>query len=131
MWRVFDFFIFSSLKSIKLRTVKEEPGILSLKTLALAASLISLTIAVSFAEDRSVTPYGDYCRECTNYGVCRDVLPRADAVHVLVNYFRNRGYRVVSVFHKGRFIEADIFKNERYVDKVVFDRKTGRIRSIY
>ena len=49
----------------------------------------------------------------------------------LDRYYRDKGYRVGTIYHKGRFIEAEIFKNNREVDKVLFDRKTGRLRSIY
>jgi hypothetical protein len=43
----------------------------------------------------------------------------------------DRGYQVGHVRHKGRFIEAEIYDRNRLVDKVLFDRKTGRIRSVY
>jgi len=86
---------------------------------------------LAYAEENNVTPYGDYCRDCTIYGTCKEVIPPGVAVIALDRYYRARGYRVGAIFHKGRFIEAEIFKNNRRVDVVLFDRKTGRLRSIY
>ena len=83
------------------------------------------------AEENNVTPYGDYCRDCTIYGTCKEIISPGVAVIALDRYYRERGYRVGRIYHKGRFIEAEIFKNNRRVDVVLFDRKTGRLRSIY
>ena len=78
-----------------------------------------------------VTPYGDYCKECAIYGTCREVIPLREALIALERYYVEKGYRLGAVYHKGRFIEAEIYKYGRRVDKVLFDRKTGRLRSIY
>lgn len=83
------------------------------------------------AEENNVTPYGDYCRDCTIYGTCKEVISPSVAVIALGRYYREKGYRLGAIYYKGRFIEAEIFKNNRQVDKVLFDRKTGRLRSIY
>lgn len=83
------------------------------------------------ADDSRVTPYGDYCAECAMYGACRDVLQQDAAVRVMDKYYRDRGYQVGNILHRGRFIEAVIYKDDRQVDRVLFDRKTGRLRSIY
>ncbi len=83
------------------------------------------------AEENNVTPYGDYCKDCTIYGTCKEVIPTGVAVAALDRYYRDRGYRVGTVQYKGRFIEAVIYKRNRQVDVVLFDRKTGRLRSIY
>lgn len=88
-------------------------------------------MASAFADEENVTPYGDYCRDCATYGICKDVIPQKEAIKSLDKYYRDKGYRVGAVFHKGRFIEAIIFKERRQVDKVLFDRKTGRLRSVY
>jgi hypothetical protein len=90
-----------------------------------------LMVRSAGAFDRIITPYGDYCKECTSYGVCRDVMPVKESVNAISKYYRDKGYEVGNVYHKGRFIEADIYKNGKQVDKVLFDRKTGRLRSIY
>ncbi|MEJ2684583.1 MAG: hypothetical protein P8Z71_09330 [Candidatus Sulfobium sp.] len=90
-----------------------------------------LMLGSAGAFDRIITPYGDYCKECTSYGVCRDVMPVKESINAMSKYYRQKGYTVGNVYHKGRFIEADIYKNGKQVDKVLFDRKTGRLRSIY
>jgi hypothetical protein len=102
-----------------------------LKTALIAAFLsISLT-AVAHAERRHVTPYGDYCKEYSVYGICRDALPPDEALLALAKYYRAKGCRVLIVQHQGRFIVADVYRKQQQVDKIVFDRKTGRLRSIY
>ncbi len=84
-----------------------------------------------YAEENNVTPYGDYCKDCTIYGTCKEVIPPKAAMMALDRYYREKGYRVGAFYHKGRFVEAVIFRNNRQVDVVLFDRKTGRLRSIY
>ncbi len=82
------------------------------------------------AGNNRVTPYGDYCRECTTYGTCKSIIPIKEAVAAIGQYYRDKGCTVGRVRHKGRFIEAEIYRDNRLVDKVLFDRKTSRIRSI-
>lgn len=101
------------------------------RVIFLATIFLFAGITVSHSDERGVTPYGDYCKDCAIYGVCKDILSTKEALHALNNYYEERGYRVGNVFQKGRFIEAEIYKNDRPVDKVLFDRKTGRLRSIY
>ncbi len=86
--------------------------------------------AIAFAGGNNVTPYGDYCKDCGTYGTCSNIMSPEKATVAIKKYYREKGYRVGNLRHKGRFIEADIYKNKRQVDKVLFDRKTGRIRSI-
>ncbi len=96
--------------------------------------VLALTLSISifaYAGENNVTPYGDYCRDCTIYGTCKEIIPRRVAVIALDRYYGERGYRVGTIYHKGRFIEAEVFKDNRRVDVVLFDRKTGRLRSIY
>jgi hypothetical protein len=100
-------------------------------TLILLACSFFLTVPSARAFDRIITPYGDYCKECTSYGVCQDVMPVKESVSAISKYYQKKGYTAGNFYHKGRFIEADIYKDGRQVDKVLFDRKTGRLRSIY
>jgi len=101
------------------------------RAIFLTTIFLLTVITVSQSDERGVTPYGDYCRDCTIYGVCKDILSLRESLHALNKYYEGRGYRVGNVFQKGRFIEAEIYKNDRQVDKVLFDRKTGRLRSVY
>ena len=87
--------------------------------------------AVACAFPEYVTPYGDYCRDYNNYGSCKEGIPAHEAMKAIERYYREKGYRISAFTYRGRFIEADIFKQEKQVDKVIFDRKTGRLRSIY
>ncbi|MDH4230738.1 MAG: hypothetical protein OEW04_01760 [Nitrospirota bacterium] len=99
------------------------------KRLFITALFLSVGLAAHAGHD-AVTPYGDYCRECTTYGTCKDPIPPKAAIAAIVNYYGEKGYTVGRVRHKGRFVEAEIYKGNMLVDKVLFDRKTGRIRSV-
>jgi len=98
---------------------------------ALTAAILLSAGSLSSAGEGPVTPYGGYCRECAVYGSCKEAISPGDAIHALRKYYEERGYSLGNVRHKGRFIEAEVLQNSRQVDKVLFDRKTGRIRSIY
>jgi len=101
------------------------------RTIFLSIFLFFSFAAFAYGGGKWVTPYGDYCGVCITYGVCKDVLPRNVALKALNKYYGEKGYRVGEVHLKGRFIEADIYKKDVKVDRVLFDRKTGRLRSIY
>lgn len=96
--------------------------------LTICLGLLSTTFAL--AGEGPVTPYGGYCKDCAVYGACKEAIPPAEAIQSLRKYYKERGYRLGNVAHKGRFIEAEVLDNSRQVDKVLFDRKTGRLRSI-
>lgn len=96
------------------------------------ASLVVLSfIQPAHAGDGRVTPYGDYCRDCTIYGVSRDMVTIEESLTALDSYYGAKGYRTEIVKSRGRFIVAEIYRGRHIVDKVLFDRKTGRVRSIY
>jgi hypothetical protein len=96
----------------------------------ITALFLAISVSAHAGQDM-VTPYGDYCSRCTTYGTCKATLPPAEAIAAIEQYYMDRGYQVGHVRHKGRFIEAEIYDRNRLVDKVLFDRKTGRIRSVY
>lgn len=77
------------------------------------------------------TPYGDYQEWCGAYGVCKDDMSPEDAETAITRYFSSRGLRVGRIQHRGRFVEAEIYRNGRMTDRIIFDRKTGRMRSAY
>jgi len=125
--------LYAFIISSRLRhSIKTEMSVLSPigKTIVSAALMLSAA-SVAVADERPVTPYGDHCRECTIYGTVGEPIPPPEAVHALRKYYEGRGYDLGTVYHKGRFIEAEIFRNGKQVDKVIFDRRTGRVRSIY
>ena len=99
------------------------------KKILITALLLLIWVPADAGNNR-VTPYGDYCRECTTYGTCKSIIPIKEAVAAIGQYYRDKGCTVGRVRHKGRFIEAEIYQDNRLVDKVLFDRKTSRIRSI-
>jgi hypothetical protein len=82
---------------------------------------------------RNVTPYGDFCPNCSVYGVrYKHRQVRHDkAIEAIRAYFAKRGFTIGNVRGIGRFIKVDVYRKGELVDRLVFDRKTGRIRSIY
>ena len=82
-------------------------------------------------ENMEVTPYGDYCPLCSPYGACREELRPKEAERAIRAYFKDKGLDVKNIENKGRFVKAEIFRGPRLVDRVIFDKKTGRLRSIY
>lgn len=80
---------------------------------------------------RAVTPYGDFCTQCSKYGIGSKPINIKEAVAAMKHYFRTKGLKVKDVRGRGRFLKAEIYKGELLVDRVLFDRRTGRIRSIH
>ncbi len=91
--------------------------------------LMSVTTLRAAADN--MTPYGDYSKWCSAYGMCKENLGPKEAEDAIEGYFASKGLKVKNVRHKGRFVEAEIYKNDKRFDKILFDRKTGRIRSTY
>lgn len=98
---------------------------------AVFAIILLAFLAVVYSASGGVTPYGDYSEWCCVYGVCKEKLDPNQAEIVIERYFASRGLIAAHMRHKGRFVEADIYKKDRLFDKIIFDRKTGRMRSIY
>ncbi len=78
-----------------------------------------------------VTPYGDFCPRCTQYGVCKSLMSHDDSKKALIDYYNKKGFAVEVENKNGRFIRAKIKKINDVVDVIIFDRRSGRIRSIY
>lgn len=78
-----------------------------------------------------ITPYGDFCPRCSKYGMGRIPVKRYEAEEAVRDYFMHKGFTVRVVEARGRFMRFDVFRGSILVDKVIFDRRTGRIRSIY
>ncbi len=73
--------------------------------------------------------YSDTCGAV--YGICNSGMNLPQAVHALRAYFARHGYDVVIREQIGHFIKADVYDGKIYVDTVVLDMMTGKMRSIY
>jgi hypothetical protein len=103
----------------------------------LAFIIASMLLLVPFAEasawhpDKPVTPYGDFCPLCSEYGNCKTPMGHEDAKKAMIEYYNKKGMSVEIEKKRGRFIRAKIMHEDDVVDVIIFDRRTGRIRSIY
>ncbi|MHB8883182.1 MAG: hypothetical protein ACYC69_16950 [Thermodesulfovibrionales bacterium] len=111
-----------------MRNIKDT-GLPMILAAAVLFSLFTAVTASAYAE--YVTPYGAYCKDYNNYGACKEGLSQREAVKAIDRFYRERGYRISTFTFRGRFIEVDVYRRNRQVDKVIFDRKTGRLRSVY
>lgn len=84
-----------------------------------------------FKPHRVVTPYGDFCPRCSRYGVGTRPVVHAEAVAAMHAYFHAKGLSIQNVRKMGRFMMVDVYQKGTLVDTVIFDRRTGRLRSIY
>ncbi len=76
------------------------------------------------------SPYGGPWRG--GYGERRAVPSRGDAQRMLNNYYGGRNMRIGPIRDNGFYFEADILdRNNRFMDRVIIDKRSGRIRSIY
>jgi uncharacterized membrane protein YkoI len=82
-------------------------------------------------------PYGRYCpgpRWGRPYGARTTVKTADEAKQAIETYFAGSGQsvQVIKVEQKKWYFEADIANPDgKLIDKVIIDRRTGRIRSIY
>lgn len=66
------------------------------------------------------------------YGASKPVLTAAEARRLLDNYFVGKDYTVSAISEKKWGFKADILdKNSKIVDRIMLDKRSGRIRSIY
>jgi hypothetical protein len=101
------------------------------KTIAASAMMLALGGGVAYAQEprKSAVSYGDYCESL--YGFCKKEMTLKEAANALRHYFARRGYDVIVVAHLGRFMKADVYKDQQKIDSIILDRKTGKMRSIY
>lgn len=71
------------------------------------------------------------CLLCGDYEYCRVEPSFEVASSVLKSFYEKRGFKVGSLKRKGRFIQTEIYDNNKIVDKILLDLRTGRIRSMY
>jgi hypothetical protein len=82
-------------------------------------------------------PYGHYCpgKQWGPYGVRKPVATAEQAKQVIEFYLscnKNQELSVGTVEEKKWFFEAEILDQDKKVaDKVIVDKRSGRIRSIY
>jgi hypothetical protein len=101
-------------------------------TFFLVSVLILIHSAGSFAGHKGpVTPYGDFCRKCSEYGNCESNMTHDEAKEALISYYQKKGLGVELEKKRGRFIRVKVKDRNKVVDIIIFDRRTGRIRSIY
>jgi len=81
-------------------------------------------------QERGITPYGVSCPICGQYGYCKKKVKHEAAVKALEKYYKEKGMSVSVIKKDGRFIEADVYKNKKLIDRVILDCKTGKMRSI-
>ena len=101
--------------------------------LALSLSLILLAPAHASAkhDKKNVTPYGDFCNRVSHYGIHKHLLDNKQVKNSLEHYFGGKGLSIEIINSKGRFVKTAVKDGETIVDTIIFDRHTGRIRSVY
>ena len=89
------------------------------------------SLTVAGAENPS--PRGGYKKGAeTGYGEKRPVTTIEEAREALTEYFAEKDVKIGEVREQILFFEAEIRdKNNDLVDKVIVDKRTGRIRSTY
>ncbi len=66
------------------------------------------------------------------YGEKRSVSSKEEAAKILKDFFADRAVTIGEISEKDLYYEAEVLdKNGKIVDKVIVDKRTGRIRSIY
>ena len=79
-------------------------------------------------------PYGDYCSGPRGgvYGDKTEVTSVGECKSILRNYYAGDDVTIGKIVNKENYFEAEILdRYNRIVDRVIVDRRTGRIRSIY
>jgi len=93
--------------------------------------MIPLDGAFAGSNEKPVTPYGDFCKRCSEYGKCKSEMSHEEAQKALREYYHHKGLGVELEKKRGRFIRVKVTDNNKVVDVIIFDRRSGRIRSIY
>ena len=104
---------------------------ISVFIIVLMLLLMPFSDASAWRYKKPVTPYGDHCPRCSDYGTCDTPMGHEDAKRAMFDYYHKKGLSVEVVRKRGRFIRAKIKDKDNVVDVIIFDRRTGRVRSIY
>jgi hypothetical protein len=97
--------------------------------LAVLIAAVALVVLppVSYCEEKP-SPYGTG----SEYGGKKPVGTAEEAAAALEEYFAGKGLKVGEAREKEFYFEAEIRDRDgKLVDKVIIDKRTGRIRSIY
>ena len=102
-----------------------------LMRLVTVGMFLQCLIAVSGAHGADEKgPYGG-SRE-GGYGEKKEVLTQGDAEKILRQYFAKKNVTIGEIREKELYFEAEVRdKDNKVIDKVIVDKRTGRIRSIY
>ena len=90
--------------------------------------------SLTFASAEDASPYGGYKKGTaeTGYGEKRPVTTIEEARKALTEYFAKKDVKIGEIREQELFFEAEIRdKSNNLVDKVIVDKRTGRIRSTY
>jgi hypothetical protein len=82
-------------------------------------------------ENKNVTPFGSYCKQMSHYGMHRTLIDTSEAEKALKHIYGKKGLAIKIIGNEGRFLKVEIKNGNEPVDIIIFDRRTGRIRSIY
>ena len=107
--------------------------------IALYLFLPSYTAHTAYMADRCgiknccCSPFGGYCEGAGRgwYGEGKPVKSAEDASEVIRSIYLPRKVSVTNVRDEADFFEADVKENNKPLDTVIVDKRTGRIRSIY
>jgi hypothetical protein len=84
----------------------------------------------AYAGEQNESPYGS--SGAGTYGEKQQVGTKDDAKKLLREYFSKKDVTIGEIREKQYYFEADILDGSgKLVDKVIVDKRTGRIRSIY
>jgi hypothetical protein len=106
------------------------------KELALIlAILLSLFLFIkegyALHDKKTVIPYGDFCDRVSKYGIHKHMLNTEQVEQALKHYFGEKGLNFEIISSRGRFAKVVIKDKNDIVDTIIFDRHTGRIRSVH
>ncbi len=103
--------------------------LIALMTFSFSVTQAGTAMAGNSTEN--ATPYGDYCKKYSHYGKNRIKHDYKHAEKALMHYYSKKGLEINLLGRKKRFIKAHVLKNGIVIDIILFDRHTGRIRSIF
>jgi hypothetical protein len=84
----------------------------------------------SYAYAGDEGPYGG--SQGGTYGEKQQVTTKEEAKKLLMDYFSKKDVTIGEIREKQYYFEADILDGKgKVIDKVIVDKRTGRIRSIY